>query len=244
MLNNIQINALGKILSVTLEPGDWKEIFTVTGFDEYDNDIFMNDVIYNNGDLSRKCMEITSSILEGGDENINHFWKLNNVPSAVRRKDPELHRIIDEYISGAVLKTVTDSPVHNVNENIYNVLKEADTLIQEHGPENAYDRMHTALHATLEAICKNHHIPYTANSHIQGLLTQINTHLKHGQTSDRNEKVFEMLKSCIAILDKVNYLRNHYSNAHPTEVLLNKTDAKFAINLVRSIMSYVDELLG
>ncbi len=46
-----------------------------------------------------------------------------------------------------------------------------------------------------------------------------------------------------AILHGINNLRNNYSMAHPTETLLNEADARFAINLVRSIMTYVDELL-
>ncbi|MCT9796770.1 abortive infection family protein [Escherichia coli] len=59
----------------------------------------------------------------------------------------------------------------------------------------------------------------------------------------RNEDVFKMLRSSAAILHGINNLRNNYSMAHPTETLLNEADARFAINLVRSIMTYVDELL-
>ncbi|WP_250200281.1 abortive infection family protein [Escherichia coli] len=54
---------------------------------------------------------------------------------------------------------------------------------------------------------------------------------------------FKMLRSSAAILHGINNLRNNYSMAHPTETLLNEADARFAINLVRSIMTYVDELL-
>ncbi|WXP46824.1 abortive infection family protein (plasmid) [Escherichia coli] len=52
-----------------------------------------------------------------------------------------------------------------------------------------------------------------------------------------------MLRLSAAILHGINNLRNNYSMAHPTETLLNEADARFAINLVRSIMTYVDELL-
>lgn len=50
-----------------------------------------------------------------------------------------------------------------------------------------------------------------------------------------------MLRSAGSILHGINNLRNH---AHPTQTLLTEGDARFAINLVRSIMAYVDELLG
>ncbi|MCM7491578.1 abortive infection family protein [Enterobacter hormaechei] len=244
MLSGIQINKLGNILSTTLTSGDWKTIFTATSFEEFDNQIFMNDVIYGNDDLSHKCMIIMEKILEDNEENIKYFWEISNVPYAVERKDPDLHRVIEAYISGAMLKTVTDFPVNNVNENIYNVLKDAETLITQRGAGEAFDRVHTALHAMLRAICDKHSIKRKDDDRVDELLSLINSHLKVQKNSERNQTVFEMLRSANAILSKANFLRNQHSNAHPTNGLLNDADAKFAINLIRSIMSYVDDLLG
>ena len=75
------------------------------------------------------------------------------------------------------------------------------------------------------------------------VLSLITAHLKDLPDDGRNEDVFKMLRSSAAILHGINNLRNNYSMAHPTETLLNEADARFAINLVRSIMTYVDELL-
>ncbi|MEA9390473.1 hypothetical protein SJI19_07955 [Acerihabitans sp. TG2] len=52
-----------------------------------------------------------------------------------------------------------------------------------------------------------------------------------------------MLRSAISILYRVNNLLNNNSLLHQENKLLNEVDAKFAINLVRSIMSYVDDLI-
>ncbi|WP_346673706.1 abortive infection family protein [Escherichia coli] len=81
------------------------------------------------------------------------------------------------------------------------------------------------------------------NDNVPGLLSLITAHLKDLPDDGRNEDVFKMLRSSAAILHGINNLRNNYSMAHPTETLLNEADARFAINLVRSIMTYVDELL-
>ncbi|WP_336749738.1 abortive infection family protein [Pantoea vagans] len=54
---------------------------------------------------------------------------------------------------------------------------------------------------------------------------------------------FCMMISARAILQEIKNLQNNNSMAHPTENLLNESDARFAINLVRSIMTYIDELL-
>ncbi|EPN3328666.1 abortive infection family protein, partial [Escherichia coli] len=115
---------------------------------------------------------------------------------------------------------------------------------QKNGPHRAYDRVHTALHASLRQMCANHGIATNStNNNVPGLLSLITAHLKALPDDGRNEDVFKMLKSSAAILHGINNLRNNYSMAHPTETLLNEADARFAINLVRSIMTYVDELL-
>ena len=46
------------------------------------------------------------------------------------------------------------------------------------------------------------------------------------------------------MLDTINYLRNHHSLSHANQELLTDADAQFAINLTRSIMSYIDKLVG
>ena len=84
---------------------------------------------------------------------------------------------------------------------------------------------------------------HRTNDNVPGLLSLITAHLKDLPDDGRNEDVFKMLRSSAAILHGINNLRNNYSMAHPTETLLNEADARFAINLVRSIMTYVDELL-
>jgi len=85
---------------------------------------------------------------------------------------------------------------------------------------------------------------FEKNDRVDELLSLINNHLKAKKDSERKNVVFEILRSAIAILNKTNELRNYHSNAHPNDGLLSKADARVAINLIRSIMSYVDDLLS
>ncbi|WP_186454486.1 abortive infection family protein [Candidatus Pantoea soli] len=244
MLSESQMNKLGELLSGSLSLGHWRTIFINTNFREYDNSNFRDAVRFGNDDLSHTCMRITEEILTSDEENIKHFWNIQDLRNIVRRKDPELYRFIEDYISGDAQKTVTTSPINNTNENIYNVLKDAEVLLEKRGPGEAYDRIHTALHGTLKLMCDKSGIVRKDNNRVDELLSLINNHLKAKKDSERNKVVFEMLRSAIAILNKTNELRNHHSNAHPNDGLLNNADARFAINLIRSIMSYVDDLLG
>ena len=243
MLSDVQINKLGDILSSHLNLGELRTIFIKTGFQEFDNHIFRNAVNFGNDNLSHLCMQITEEILTSDEENIKHFWEVSSVTNALKKNDLDLYQIIEGYISGDELKTVTATPVNNTNENIYNVLKDAEALLETRGPGEAYDRIHTALHGTLKLMCDKNAIARTDKHRVDELLTLINNHLKAQKDSERNKLVFEMLRSAIAILTKTNELRNHHSNAHANATLLNDADAKFSINLIRSIISYVDDLL-
>lgn len=244
MLNKAQIISLGNILAENLNEGDWYAVCSLSGIEEYTLQPFLKDVRWNNDGLSYKCIRIVENILEANEENIMHIWNIESMQRVIKSRDAKVYNAIESYINGDALRTVTASPVNNTNDNIYKLLKDAEHLIQNQGPGNAYDRIHTALHATLKEMCDKHFITRKDDAGVHELLPLINNHLKAQGDTDRNKLVFDMLRSANAILDKANQLRNHHSNAHPNDGLLNDSDAKFAINLIRSIMSYLDDLLG
>lgn len=244
MLDNAQRIRLANILAENLNEGDWYTACSLSGFPEYANMSFMQDVKWKNEGLSYKCIKIVENILEAGAGNIKHFWNIEGMQRVIKHRDDNLYNAIELYINGDALRTVTASPVNHTNNNIYTLLKDAESLIKNQGPGNAYDRIHTALHATLKVMCDKHSIIRKDDAGVHELLPLINNHLKAQGDTERNKLVFDMLRSTNAILDKANQLRNHHSNAHPNDGLLNDADAKFAINLIRSIMSYLDDLLG
>lgn len=244
MLDNAQQIGLAQILADNLNEGDWYTVCSLSGFPEYANEIFLKDVKWKNEGLSYKCIQIVKNILEADEENIKHFWNIESMQRVIKHRNNDIYSAIESFINGDTLKTVASSPVNHTNENIYTLLRDAEYLINNQGPGNAYDRIHTALHATLRIMCDKHGIARKADAAVQELLPLINSHLKAQEDTERNKLVFDMLRSANAILDKANQLRNHHSNAHPNDGLLNDADAKFAINLIRSIMSYLDDLLG
>ncbi|MEX2990180.1 abortive infection family protein [Serratia fonticola] len=244
MLDNAQRIRLANILADNLNEGDWYTVCSLSGFPEYANEAFLKDVRWKNEGLSYKCIQIVEKLLEADKENIKHIWNIESMQRVIKHRDNNIYNYIESYINGDALRTVTASPVNYTNDNIYTLLKDAESLIQNQGPGNAYDRIHTALHGTLKIMCDKHGIIRKADAGVHELLPLINNNLKAQGDTERNKLVFDMLRSANAILDKANQLRNHHSNAHPNDGLLNDADAKFAINLIRSIMSYLDDLLG
>ena len=237
---------LAIVLMDILNTGDWQELFTMTDSEEFleYHSSFMKNVNWHNEGLKQGCILAVNHVLEKDDAYIKEIWGLSDVQYYLKRKEPELHRVIESIVNGEELRAVSKPDLENTNESVYEALEDAEVLIRERSASNGYDRMHTALHSFLRQACTNNSIDYNKTDAITALLPKINTHLKTLPDDGRNEKVFIMLRSANSMLDNINYLRNHHSLSHPNEDLLSEGDARFAINLARSIMTYVDDLLN
>lgn len=246
MLDNVSQIKLAKILAEKFYEGDWQELFAVTGCEDIPEGLykFYQHVHWRNPELKAVTISAIQSTLARDADNLSKIWTLDNVQRYINNADTDLFDEIKDIVNQNGQRNVSAIPVKNVNENIYQALEDAEVLLQKNGPHRAYDRVHTALHASLRQMSANHGITSnTTNDNVPGLLALITAHLKALPDDGRNEDVFKMLRSSAAILHGINNLRNNFSMAHPTETLLNEADARFAINLVRSIMTYIDELL-
>lgn len=246
MLDKVSQIKLAKILADNFSEGDWKELFAVTDCEDVPEGLnqFYRHVYWDNPELKGVAISAIETTLTREADNLSKIWALDDVQLYISNSDNDLFNEIKDIVNQNGQRNVSAAPVKNVNENIYQALEDAELLLQKNGPHRAYDRVHTALHASLRQMSANHGIATNStNNNVPGLLSLITAHLKALPDDGRNEDVFKMLKSSAAILHGINNLRNNYSMAHPTETLLNEADARFAINLVRSIMTYIDELL-
>lgn len=236
---------LAKFLMNNLDSGDWKELATLTDLeDSFNWQKLYQDVQWGNDTLKERCISAVNHILDSAVENIRCIWGLDNVQSSMKRKTPELFKSLEAIINEEELRIVESPSLVNASKNVFKALSDAELLIDEVGAAHAYDRVHTALHGFLQTVCQKNNIIYKPLDSITALLPKINEFIKLKVTDDgRNEKVFAMLRSANAILSNINELRNSNSMSHPTAQLLNDNDARFAINLARSIMTYIDTLV-
>lgn len=244
-LEKVQRVELAKYLMNSLNEGDWQELAILTNLENsYNWASLYRDVKWRNDSLKGNCLNAVEVILESDPTNIEHIWNLDTVQSSFKRKNSQLHSIIENIINKNGLKAVASPTLAHASKNVFEALNEAELLIDQVGATSAYDRTHTALHGFLQTVCDKNNIPYHPLASITALLPQVNNLIKSKVNDDgRNDKVFAMLRSANAILDNINYLRNNNSMSHPTEELLNEDDARFAINLTRSIMAYIDTLI-
>jgi hypothetical protein len=237
---------LAKALMSIFNTGDWGELFTITACEDFPENYrnFYQDVHWGNSSLKMGCISAVNHILDADPKNIIHIWEMDKVQNHLEQEYPETFNSIKDIINNNDARLVAKPVPTNINENIHQALEDAETLIHHRSSANAYDRIHTALHSFLRQACDNNNIAYNKTDSISALLPKISTYIKSLPDDGRNDKVFNMLRSANSMLDSINYLRNHHSLSHPTEELLNEYDARFAINLVRSITTYVDDLLS
>jgi hypothetical protein len=109
------------------------------------------------------------------------------------------------------------------------------------GPISAFDRIHTALHGYLKAVCDEAGFEYPDDADIAALFALIRErHPKFQTNSPGMERTTNILRGMARVVDALNPVRNRHSMAHPTEELLHEPEAMLGVNAVKSLLHYVN----
>jgi len=132
------------------------------------------------------------------------------------------------------LTTVTSDVVERA-------INDAETLIRSRGATSGVDRLHTALHGYLRAVCDDAQVAYDGSATMVALFKRIQSdHPAFSAVGHRAQDVSQIMRAMSSIMDALNPLRNNASVAHPNEVLLDEPEAMLAINSARTILHYLD----
>lgn len=163
----------------------------------------------------------------------------SNTETRVRFK-PTVTQWIAELEGEPIVASPQPSP--DAIEVVRRALMDADNLVRTSGPVSAVDRIHTALHGHLKALCGDAGIPLPADASLQTAMKKLReNHPGLQPTRPRADDVSRVLYSMASTLDALNTLRNNASAAHPNEDLLGDAEALLAINAGRTIFTYVDQ---
>lgn len=166
---------------------------------------------------------------------------------------PEAPKTRDEKLEQRLLSTAErierDSAVAHpspaiTSDVVRRALDDAETLIGSAEAGNAVDRIHTALHGYLLALCEAADIKYPEGANLTRLFTVLRTEHPALQDSGlRRQDVTTVLRSTAAILDSFQPIRNQASLAHPNPVL-DEPEAFLMINAARTLFHYLDKKLA
>jgi len=146
-------------------------------------------------------------------------------------------------LEGTAMITIA-SPIET-RAVVLRALADAESLMRTNGATSVVDRIHTALHGHLLALCESAGIELeddVTTARALKLLRQNHPDLE--ATGPRAADITRVLNSMGTILDALNPLRNNASVAHPNRDLLEPPEALLAINAGRTIFAYIDAKLG
>lgn len=137
-----------------------------------------------------------------------------------------------------------ETPEHT-REVIVRALADADQLIRTNGATSAVDRVHTALHGHILALCEATGIQVDRQTTMARALRLLRQHQPAlAEAGPRAEEISRVFGAMATVLDALNPLRNNASVAHPNESLLEGPEAHLAINAARTVFAYLEAKLG
>jgi hypothetical protein len=122
-------------------------------------------------------------------------------------------------------------------------LDDAEILIAASGPASAVDRVHTALHGYLRAVCLGAGIEADGDATATRLFKLLREqHPALAASGPRTSEIEKILLAFASVLDALGTLRNRASAAHPSERLA-APEAMVAVHAARTMLHYVDARL-
>jgi len=142
------------------------------------------------------------------------------------------------------LPVPASSPV-NASEAVRRALADAESLLNSQTASSAVDRVHTALHGYARNLCDQSGIGYEESDTVQKLLKLISLH--HPRLQE-DEQVATFISGILGplgtVVDRINEARNTRSLAHPNDNLLGESEAMLVINIVRTLLHYLEAKLS
>lgn len=141
-------------------------------------------------------------------------------------------------------QSVLPEDVSSASQAVDLAIQDADALIRERGNTSGVDRVHTALHGYLKALCTEAGLDVDKSADVGRVFKELRqAHPRLQETGARHEDVSRILHALATIVSSLNPIRNQASLAHPNEELLELPEAALVIDASRSLMNYLSRKL-
>lgn len=197
----------------------------------------MRSLHWGDPDYEGCAFEVIEEIYDLDEHNPAKLLSIKKIERWIKSNRPDIYKNFydDSFVEPFRQKRETPCEV------VEKALKDADVLLTNSGPVSAVDRVHTAMHGYLKSVLDNHKVEYKKDAGITDLYKVIRQEVSQiRQLGDQSEELNKMLRSLTAVLDALNPIRNRGSVAHPNDSLIGDDEAKFVINIVSSILHYLD----
>lgn len=161
-------------------------------------------------------------------------------------RNAELRERLVALVEGIERQGGIASPSPKVSsEAVRRALSDSETLLGTAEAGNVIDRVHTAFHGHLLAVCEDAGLTVKEDSSITQLFKALRTQHPGMQIGGpRSQDIGRVLGAMATIIDSLQPLRNRASLAHPNPHFLADPEALLVINSVRTIFHYLDQRLS
>jgi len=236
------VPVISNAIIATFEKGDWKSLGYAT---ETEHDIdrhprLLRSLSWGDPDYDGCVFDMVEQIYDLNENNAKKLLSNDKIKQWIKDNNPKIYR--EFYDSGFVEPFIPKKQWPS--DIVETALKDAEVLLATNGPVSAIDRAHTALHGYLKSACDHHFVPYGKDAGVTELYKNIRQNVAAiKEMGERSEDLNKMLRSLMSVLDALNPIRNRASIAHANENLLGKEEAMFTINIISSVLHYLDAKL-
>jgi hypothetical protein len=223
-LSGQQLIALKDRISAGFNSSHWQELATITDSDNIVNghSRLLRSLSWYDSDYDGNVLEVIKKIIASDSAN------LTIVLDYVNRKFP--------------LKGGVEAPDPTITSAVVErAIADAEQLLMSSGATSGVDRMHTAMHGYLRAVCSVAGIEFVKDASKNSLLRVLREeHPALANSGPRSQDIEKVLKSMSTIMDALNPVRNNASVAHANAELLEAPEAMLCINAARTILHYLN----
>jgi len=236
------IPVIAEAISKKFDEGDWKKLSYEVEIENLisNHPRLLRSLKWGDQDYEGCVFEVVEHIYDSDEENIDKLLNNSAISRWLKDNREDIYKEFCDksYVSSFKPKKETASEV------VEKALSDAELLLKNNGAVNAIDRAHTALHGYLKSVCQDYSINVGNDPGITDLYKAIRKDIPAiRDLGNRSEDLNKMLRSLMSVLDALNPIRNKASVAHPNENLLSNDEAVFTINIIRSVLHYLDSKL-
>jgi hypothetical protein len=177
-------------------------------------------------------------VLEGQFKDARFSW----IATTLEKLGHPIWYIAADLDASEEVQSVSVPTLKITSEAVDRALSDAESLIRANGATSGLDRVHTAFHGYLRAVCEEANINFAADSGITHLFQLIRAGHPKLRLSDPEaaKRMDQIHRGMARVVDALNPLRNQSSMAHPNDPLLDEPEAMLAINCVRTLLHYLN----
>ena len=158
---------------------------------------------------------------------------------------PYIRFIVVELDSKSAIEPVSSPSLAITSDSVERALADCEQLIHSRGATSGVDRVHTAFHGYLRAVCTTARLSFPESAGMTQLFKDLReNHPSFVEAGPRASDIDRVVRSMANILDSLNPLRNQATLAHPNDAVLEEAEAMLVINSVRTLLHYLNSKLG